>query len=198
MFSYNVDLILIDFGLLDINPSSEAYVEFTANVSGWIQFLQSDIHNFIFVKGNIEDYDRLYYEKDDKARSKYYYQTLEAGTFEVHRIFYTEKHEKFYKSLSSFASNPFLPEDVQVLAKQIGRDLQENIHVILRLLLKKLVLEYWSASNQKSNSINVVLLEEFRHQTLYRTFEEERIKHDETLLGLKKLIRLPLNIDEKW
>ena len=198
LFGNNVDLVLRDFGLIEIDKVSEDYLQFNSNISGWIQFLENDIHNFIFAKGNLEDYDKLIFEIDNRARQKYYQKCLEENKFDVYRIFYTEKHEKFYKTLREFAFNPFLPSDVQKLALQIGKDLQENTHVVLRVLLKKLVLEYSNANNNKESINQIILAPEFSHQTLYRVFEKERIHHDKLFEELRKLIRKHLNIDEKW
>ncbi len=198
IFSYNVDLILREFGLIELDQSSEKIIQFNSNISGWIQFLENDIYDYVFIKGNLDDYDKIVFEKDNRARQKYYQKCLTENKFEVYRIFFTAKHEKFYKTVREFANNPFLPSEVQKLTFQIEKDLQGNIHYVLRSLLKKLVLEYSNAINQTVGSNPLVLTEEFRHQNLYRIFETERIKHDKVFEELKKIIRQHLNIDEKW
>lgn len=198
LFIYNADLILREFGLIELDNKSEKIIKYNSNISGWIQFLETDIYEFIFVKGNLYDYDTLVFEKDNRERQKYYQKCLAENKFEVYRIFFTSKHEKFYKTFREFANNPFMPSEVQKLTFQIGKDLQENIQIVLRSLLKQLVLDYSNAISQKGNCNKLVLNEEFRHHDLYRIFEKERIKHDKLFEGLKKNIRKHLNIDEKW
>ena len=100
--------------------------------------------------------------------------------------------------MRAFATNPFLPNDVQETAYQIGKDLQENIHNKLRILLETLVKEYFKASSNKESSSKEVLTNDFRHVTLFRIFEKERIKHEESFEKLKKQIRKHLNIDDRW
>lgn len=198
LFSDNVDLVLRDYGLIEIDPNSEKYHEMLLKISGWIQFLENDIEKFVFIKGNLGTYDELIFEKDQRARQKYYQKYLSENKFEVYRIFYTTKYENFFKVLREFASNPFLPSDVQKTAKKIGNDLEENVHYKLRALLRRLVEEYYNALIKKENSNPIVLNEDFRHAFLYRIFEKERIKHESNLELLKEQIRKHLNIDEKW
>ena len=49
LFSYNVDLILREYGLIEIDRSSEGYKEMNSNIAGWLQFLENDIHDFVFI-----------------------------------------------------------------------------------------------------------------------------------------------------
>ena len=71
LFRYNVDLILRDYGLIEIDKSSKKYKEYEDNISGWIQFLEEDIFDFYFSRGSITDYDNLIFEPNDRARQKY-------------------------------------------------------------------------------------------------------------------------------
>ncbi|MBB4034123.1 hypothetical protein GGR21_000008 [Dysgonomonas hofstadii] len=198
LFSYNVDLVLRDFGFITIDNESDKYQELNFNISGWTQFLENDIYEFVFVKGNLNTYDSLIFEVDNRARQKYYQICLTNNKFNVYRIFFTAKYERFYKTLRAFATNPFLPNDVQETAYQIGKDLQENIHNKLRILLETLVKEYFRASTNQEGSSKEVLTNDFRHVTLFRIFEKERIKHEESFEKLKKQIRKHLNIDDRW
>ena len=63
LFSDNVDLVLRDYGLIEIDPNSEKYHEMLLKISGWIQFLENDIEKFVFIKGNLGTYDELIFEK---------------------------------------------------------------------------------------------------------------------------------------
>jgi hypothetical protein len=198
LFSYNVDLTLRDYNLSDLKKITEKYVEYEQNIGGWTQFLEADIYDFVNIEGNIKDYDLLIFEKNNRERQKYYEANAKLGEVTIYRIFYTKKHFEFIKKLKDLSNNPFLPKDIQDVAKQIGQNITLNLHYNLRAILKRLVIELYKAHEDKNSDNYEILSEKFRYETLWRIFETERKQHNEDYELLKKKIRKHLMIDEKW
>jgi hypothetical protein len=198
LFNYNVDLILRDYGFIEIDKESTSYQEYNSNIAGWIQFLDNDVHNYIFVKGSIKDYDQLYFEANDRKRQKTYNTRAIEGQVNVHRIFYTHKHIEFYEGLRDFVNNPFLPNEIHTVANSLAGDIYMNIHSYLKAILKKLIEEYSKALIDKDYPYKIILAPEYRHQELYRVFEKERKKHRAHYDELKNKIREHLMVDGKW
>jgi hypothetical protein len=198
IFNYNVDLVLRDYGLIEIEKDSERYFELNNDIAGWIQFLENDFKEYVFIKGSLLDYDRLIFEKDDRDRQKFYASKALKGHIVVHRIFFTKKHEEFYKALRDFWNNPFLPTEIQKVSEEIGVDIFINLHQDLRTILKLLVEKYFDAILNEDSPNKLILLPEYRHQELYRVYEKERKQHRVSYDILKAKIRKHLEIDSKW
>ena len=198
LLNYNVELALRDYGLIEIEKSSDKYKDYEQNIAGWIQFLDGDVFDYYFSKGSIVEYDKLIFEENDRARQKYYQSQAIKGKIEIHRIFYTKRHEKFYLKCKDFWNNPFLPKDIHDVAIEIGKNIHINIHYDLRTILKTLIKEYTQAKLDGKTPDEEIFTEKFRHQTLYRVFEKERKDHDKDFQILKERIRKHLRIDDKW
>lgn len=198
IYRYNIDIALRDYNLVDINKFSEKYIEYEQNIGGWIQFLENEIYEHVYVEGSIKEYDELIFEKDDRQRQLIYTTRAKEGEVNIHRIFYTTKYAIFIKTLRDLTNNPFLPKDIQDVAKQIALNITINIHYNLRTLLKKLVEDIYKAYHDGQSADYEIFTETFRYSTLYRVFELERKKHDEDYILLKEKIRKHLMIDEKW
>lgn len=198
IFNYNIDLALRDYGLIDIPVDSKKYKDWEIDIAGWIQFLENDIYKYVFIKGNIDDYDRLFFEKDERLRQKHYAIKAMNKQVVIHRIFFTERHANFYKKLRDFWNNPFLTEEMHDIANEIGKNIHLNLHFDLKTILKKLVEEYSKAIIEKKPPSEEILTEKFRHETLFRVFEKERKKHDKDYDVLKSIIRKHLMIDKSW
>jgi hypothetical protein len=198
IYKYNVDMALRDYNLADIDKISEKYIEYDQNIDGWFQFLENDIYDFIMVEGNITDYDNLIFEKNNKERQKYYEERAKKGEVTIHRIFFTKKYHQFHKKLRNLNNNPFLPKDIQEVAAQISKNIALNLHHDLRNLLTKLVKEIYDAYQDENSNKYELMSKEFKYQTLWRVFEQERKHHEEDYELLKIKIRKHLLIDEKW
>ena len=198
IYRYNVDMALRDYDLADIDKISEKYVEYEQNIDGWFQFLENDIYDFIMVEGNIADYDKLIFDKNNKERQIHYKERAEKGEVTIHRIFYTKKYHQFHKKLRDLNNNPFLPKDIQEVASQISKNISLNLHHDLRNLLTMLVKEIYLAYQDNSSNKYEVISTDFKYQTLWRVFEQERKHHDEDYELLKSKIRRHLLVDEKW
>ena len=195
---YNIYLTLRDYGLIEPDIPSDLLAEYNAKIAGWIQFLENDIHQFVYIKGDIDEYNASWFNAGNRARPTFYNSVLGTEKVAVHRIFYTHKHRLCFETLRMFSLNPFLPEVIQKAAEQIGRSMHENIHIVLKLILEKLLDEYHRAQNNEPGSHKHAMSEEHLEPMLYRLYEEERINHEEEFRQLKQLIRDHLNIDEKW
>ncbi|MCB0745993.1 MAG: hypothetical protein KDC90_00885 [Ignavibacteriae bacterium] len=197
IFMYNVDIILRDYNLSDIEKISEKYAEYEQNIAGWFQFLENEDYKFILVEGSIKDYDRLIFESNHRERQKYYERDAKKGIFDVHRIFFTKKYSQFHEKLRDLSNNPFLPNEIQKVANQIGENMTVNLHYKLKSILSKLIEETYKALNDTETSDYEVLSETFKYQTLWRIFEKERNQHDEDYELLKTKIREHLRIDKE-
>lgn len=195
IYRYNVDLALRDYGLID--DEKLKLEELEENVGGWFQFLENDIHDFVLIEGTIQEYDTILY-MNEKERQKFYASKAKKGEVVINRIFYTKKYAIFHKKLRDLSNNPFIPKDIQDVANQIGKNMFVNLHLDLRVLLKKLVTEVYQAHNDKTTDQYEVLSEDFRYATLWRIFEKQRRNHDEDYRLLTKRIREYLMIDRKW
>lgn len=194
---YNVDLVLREYGLLEISKDSEQYREYQDNIAGYIQFLENDLHDYIYAKGDFDGYERTIFEANDQARPKYYHLQAQLGQVKVHRIFYTKRHEEFFGKLRNFWNNPFLPTPIKDVAQRIGTGVYTNLHSDLRTILQTLV-EKSTAAIQAGEPDSEVLSAKFRQQNLFRVFEQVRVHHDEDYELLKQQIRKHLLIEEKW
>ena len=198
LFRYNIDITLRDYNLSDLEKITEKYVEYEQNIGGWIQFLEADIYDFVNIEGSIKDYDLLIFEKNNRERQKYYEVNAKLGEVTIHRIFYTKKYFEFIKKLKDLSNNPFLPKDIQDVAKQIGQNITINLNYNLRDILKRLIIELYNAHEDKNYDNYEILSDKFRYETLWRIFETERKQHNEDYELLKNKIRKHLMIDEKW
>ncbi len=198
LLNYNVDLALREYGLIDIPKDSEKYKEFNGNIAGWIQFLENDIYDFVFIEGSMEIYDNSIFEKDNRLRQRFYEIQAKNNNIAIHRIFYTHRHIRFYKKLKDFWNNPFLTTEMHKIAYEIGKNIHLNIHYDLRVILQKLVEEYSKAILENKAPDEEILTEKFRHETLFRVFEKERKHHDKDYESLKEIIQKHLMIDNKW
>lgn len=84
------------------------------------------------------------------------------------------------------------------MAEQISKNISLNLHHDLRNLLTMLVKEIYKAYQDKSSNKYEVISTDFKYQTLWRVFEQERKHHDEDYELLKSKIRRHLLVDEKW
>ncbi len=198
IFKYNIDMALRDYNLADIEKISEKYIEYEQNIDGWFQFLENRSHDFIMVEGNIHDYDTLIFEKNYRQRQKLYESNAKEGVVIIHRIFYTKKYYQFHKKLNDLNNNPFLPKDIQEVAKQISKNIALNLHHDLRNILTKLVKDLYVAYQDENSIAYELISDNFKYQTLLNVFDKERRHHDEDYVLLKKKIRKHLLVDEKW
>lgn len=194
---YNVDLTLREYGLVEIPADSDQYREYQANIAGYIQLLENDLHDFIYAKGDFDGYERTLFEANDRARPKYYQVQAQLGQVKVHRIFYTKRHEEFFWKLRNFWNNPFLPTTIKDVAQRIGTGVHTNLHSDLRTILKTLA-EKSTAAVQAGDLGNEVLSATFRQHNLFRLFEKVRAHHDYDYDLLKQQIREHLLIEQKW
>jgi len=197
IFGYNVDLILRDYGLIEIDPENKEYQDINTNIAGWIQFLENDIHQFVYVKGDLKTYDDTLLYANENKRLFHYCSELKKGNVKVHRIFFTKQYLDFFESLRDFSHNPFIPNELQIIILKIGESIESNIFQDLRTILKTLVEEYHKALEDKELP-QLILIPEYRHQELWRLYEKLRKHHDSDYLELKNKIRSHLSIDEKW
>ena len=194
---YNVELTLREYGLLKIPADSDQYREYQVNIAGYIQFLENDLHDFIYAKGDFDGYERTLFEANDRARPKYYQVQAQLGQVNLHRIFYTKRHEEFFWKLRNFWNNPFLPTTIKDVAQRIGTGVHTDMHSDLRTILKMLV-EKSTAAVQAGDLGNEVLSATFRQHNLFPLFEKVRAHHDKDYELLKQQIRERLLIEQKW
>lgn len=197
IYRYNVDMALRDYNLADIDKISNKYAEYQQNIAGWFEFLENDIYNFILVEGNIDEYDKLIFEPNNRQRQKLYEKNAKKGIVEIHRIFYTKKYVEFHKKLRDLSNNPFLPKNIQDVANQIGNNMTLNLHHTLKILITKLVTDITKAYLDEKSEDYEIFSEKFKYQDLWRVFETERKQHDKDYELLKKRIREHLLIDKE-
>jgi len=198
IYRYNIDLALRDYNLVDEEVFLEKYAEYEQTIGGWFQFLENDIYEYVLIEGSIEEYDKLFFEPNDKERQKDYEAKARKGDVTIHRVFYTKKYALFHKKLRDLSENPFMPKDIQEVANQIGQNILVNLHYDLRTLLTKLVTDIHAAYRDQNSDLYELISEKFKYQTLWRVFEMERRQHKEDYELLKKRIRKHLMIDKKW
>jgi hypothetical protein len=197
IYRYNVDMALRDYNLTDIDKISNKYSEYQQNIAGWFEFLENDIYNFILVEGNIDEYDKLIFEPNNRQRQKLYEKNAKRGIVEIHRIFYTKKYVEFHKKLRDLSNNPFLPKNIQDVANQIGDNMTLNLHHTLKILISKLVADITKAYLDEKSDDYEIFSEKLKYQDLWRVFETERKQHDKDYELLKKRIREHLLIDKE-
>ncbi|MGJ8737570.1 hypothetical protein [Zobellia laminariae] len=197
IYKYNVDMALREYNLTDIDKIKNKYAEYKQNIAGWFEFLENDIYNFVIIEGNIQEYDELFFEANNRKREKAYEQSVKNGIVEINRIFFTKKHIEFHKKVRDLSNNPFLPKDIQDVANQIRENMTANLHHNLKILLAKLVNDINKAYHDKESDDYEILSEKYKYQTLWRTFETERKQHKKDYELLKKRIREHLLIDKE-
>ena len=190
-------MALREYNLTDIDKIKNKYAEYKQNIAGWFEFLENDIYNFVIIEGNIQEYDELFFEANNRKREKAYEQSAKNGIVEINRIFFTKKHIEFHKKVRDLSNNPFLPKDIQDVANQIRENMTANLHHNLKILLAKLVNDINKAYHDKESDDYEILSEKYKYQTLWRTFETERKQHKKDYELLKKRIREHLLIDKE-
>ncbi len=160
---------------------------------------QKEITGFLYVGESeiIRDVTVLQTFSSKKAKlkediGKIKYKEYKEGKYDIDKIFLTKKHSAFTNRLSELVDNPFLPESIQNVLKELQRDIRENLSIRLRNTLSEFLEDF----RKKYETQKKILKIEFRG--VYNEFNHKKINHKERLEKINSVIRSFLLIDSKW
>lgn len=188
---YNFNLVLRKLNIKEIEQNSEIYKELNLKIGGWYEADMSGIYDSALIEGSLEDYDEIY---SDEALGGSPTEQL-INEIYLDQLFVSKKHSLFVKKLRDICNNPFLPNEILDVARQIGENMTSNFHVLLKGILIEKILPI-KQSNSQTGSTNAV--PNLDYIDIWNEFETKRIKHNEDYMLLRKKIREHLRIDDKW
>jgi len=118
-------------------------------------------------------------------RGKRNYDLAKKGNFKVEIFHITKAYVDFLKALENLISNPFMPSSVQLLLKELVREIEENTHTHLSNAVSKAVNDSFVHHNGEMPSVSGV----------YNSFNHERLEHGSVTDSLRSEIRKYLKID---
>lgn len=195
LVSLNIDVYLNDVGMKVLNLDKKT--EVNEKIMGWILFYDdSDKSNFVYIIGNLDDFQDTLEFVDNESRQKKLMNLIENKNLNGLSVLYFTKHYfESYEKISKYSENPLLPKDIIKYLMQLKYDGKLN----LLLNLEETVLTHLREYNQlvNDNNINYDTVSSLNRKS-HMNFEQQRFKHKDTILLLKSSIRKHLRIDEKW
>jgi hypothetical protein len=190
ILSYNIELALRDYKLLEIDSKSKRYKILSNSIAGWYRD-PGDIYRVNVEEGSIEEYDKFYLNLKPL-------EDLDKNEVNIERIFFTKKHYDFIKKLNDLSSHPFLNKEIQDAANRIGKNLTINIQDKVKKVLEERILAIYKIHLKERNSAKMDLERKIKYTVMLTLFEMKRIDHSEDYDLLIKEIRSHLMIDQKW
>lgn len=184
----NVYMILKEYGFILKEEFTKEQMD--QIVAGWVYVGESKIIKDVEIVG--------IYSKDEENKKnqseigKQKFENAKEGIIEIDKIYITNNYKKFFKKLSEYSDNPFLPENIKLILQKIVHDVQINLEKNLKLILMKFMEEFCEKYFQGDKNPNLSPI------GVYNEFNHHRIHHNFDLLRLKKEVRDYLMIDDKW
>jgi hypothetical protein len=125
----------------------------------------------------------------DKGKNRN--ENAKKGFVEIERVSITKNHEIFFAKLSDYAENPFLPNKIKGIIKQIQEDINTNRTYKLIEVLEAFIVDF----TQKSLDTGPI---EINPDGVYNQFNHKRIHHKVKFDELYKAISDHLRIEEKF
>lgn len=190
--SANAYLTLKDYGFIFKNQE-DILSEVNQKVSGWLYCGESDVIKDVKIVDMFTDEkEKEESIKEAHALGKERFENAKNGLIDIDKIYITIEHEKYYRKLSEYADNPFLPLNIQSILKKLVLDVHINLSLHLKTTLVKFVKEFCSSYFGKESYPKI------SPAGVYNDFNHNRIHHRSELNSLKTEVRHYLKIDDKW
>lgn len=124
-------------------------------------------------------------KQNSSKRSKRSYELAKKGKFKVEVFHITKKHVDFLQELHELISNPFMPSSVQLLLKELAKEIEKNTHTYLSEAISEAVNDSFMHHNGEMPSVSGV----------YNSFNHERLGHGSVATSLRDETRRYLKID---
>lgn len=184
----NVFMILTEYGFI-FRGHEKIEGEIDKVVDGWTYIGKNNVIEDVKIMD-------IYPENENKELKvnlgRHKFENLKKGIVHIDRIYLTKKHRGFFKKLSEYADNPFLPKNIQLILLNIIKDVKTNLAVNLKTILEQFLLEF--SEKYFINNENP----EFTPLGVYNKFNHNRIHHKKEFQMLKSEVRDYLKIDDKW
>jgi len=144
----------------------------------------------VFEKTDVSKLSATYEQENKKQR----YINAKNGTAKIDGVYFTKQYFLCNEQLNKFANNPFLPIKIKKELDELIKDINYNLDVSLRDLLKEFVLELCSSEYQPEHEIPVKI----QPEALYNKFVSKSKEHNSKISNIKELVRDYLMIDKQW
>ena len=190
--SANAYLALRDYGFV-LKNQKEILDKVDKTISSWLFCGEGDVIKDVEIIGMFaEDKEKEESIKEAHKLGKERFENAKKGLITIDKIYLTQEHEKYFKQLSEYAENPFLPRKIQEILKKLISDIQINLTLHLKNTLTRFVEEFCQSYFGKENYPKISPL------GVFNEFNHDRIHHNVELNNLKTEVRNYLKIDEEW
>lgn len=190
--SVNAYLALRDYGFV-FKDQKEILDKVDKTICGWLFCGEGNVIKDVEVIGMFaENKEKEELIKETHELGKERFENAKRGIITIDKIYLTQEHEKYFKQLSEYAENPFLPRKIQEILNKLTLDVQTNLRLHLRNTLAKFVKEFCHSYFGKESYPKISPL------GVYNKFNHNRIHHGVELNNLKTEVRNYLKIDDKW
>jgi hypothetical protein len=184
----NVLMTLRDYGFV-FKDHEEIFNTVKDQISGWKICGRENILKDVEVIGVFKVQD----EKSEITNPGIErYNKLKQGVIDIDKIYLTKAHSNYYKMISDYRNDPFMPSGIQVILNELVNDINNNLVIILKSELECFMIEF-SKSYFVTNEAP-----KFNPTGVYNSFNHSRVHHTETSSRLYQEIRKYLRIDKKW
>lgn len=190
--SVNAYLALRDYGFV-FKEQKEILDKIDKTIHGWLFCGEGDVIKDVeligmFAKGTEKEESIKEVHELGKER----FENAKRGIITIDKIYLTQEHAEYFKRLSEYAENPFLPQKIQDILKKLISDVQINLKLHLKDTLTRFVKEFCQSYFGKESYPKISPL------GVYNEFNHNRIHHGVELNNLKTEVRNYLKIDDKW
>lgn len=188
----NAFLILRDYGFIFKNHK-EVLERVQEQIAGWIPCGKSNILKDVRIVGMFNEKEVAKQDVNDSLTlGKEKFEKAKEGLIEIDKIYFTKKYSEFFKKLSDYSGNPFLPANIQKVLSKILEDIHVNLTQNLKLTLDNFMKVFCDSYFNKKEVKDISPI------GVYNDFNHNRIHHKTDFEVLKNEIRNYLRIDERW
>jgi len=190
--SANTYLSLKDYGFI-FKDQTEILDRVNESTCGWLFCGEDKIIRDVEIVGMFaEDEEEEGATSEIQKLGKERFENAKKGKISIERIYLTSQHVEYFKQLSEYAENPFLPYVIQEVLKKLISDVLINLNIHLKTTLTRFVEEFFKRYLSKKSYPKISPL------GVYNDFNHSRIHHNIELNRLKKEIKNHLKIEEEW
>jgi len=194
LVSMNNQILLDDIGLKKMTQKERD--EVNEKLQGWVLFYNGNKTDFVYIVGNLDDFEKTLEVVDKKARQRNLLSLVDNENDSGLSVLYFTKHYyESYLKISKYSENPLLP--IEIIKQLMKMKYDGRLNLLINL--EETVIDHIRHYNQltKTNNVNYETVSTLNRRS-YEMFDKKRFKHEETISFLKGGIRKHLRIDEKW
>lgn len=141
----------------------------------------------LFYSKDEENQKNIELRKKDKLQKR---ELASKGIIQIDILCKTKEHNIFISKLYDFATNPFIPSNIQNIFNKVMEDAEKNINIHLVNSLKEIMLVYYKKHSESKSELLV------EPSFINNLFQNKRIEHVADFNILRDEVRKYLKIDK--